>query len=304
MSASFPAYAPRVAARASVIDVRGASQHLLQWGREGARKLVLLHGWMDVAASFQFLVDALEGDWHAIAPDLSGFGRSQWQPRGYWFADYVADLERLLQLVSPDDPVALAGHSLGANVVLQYAGARPARVERLVALDGFGVRAEASDRAPDKITAWLDAQASEPAFSPYASFEAVAQRLMRNDARLTADKAAFLAQHWAALSPQGDVRLTSDPRHKLPFPTVYRLEEAFAVWRRISAPTLFVAALDSHVPRFLEPDAPEGTDPMDIVRARMREVRDARLVSIPDAGHMLHHDQPAAVARAIEQFLG
>ena len=41
-----------------------------------APKLFLLHGWMDVGASFQFLVDALHGDWHVIAPDLRGFGRS------------------------------------------------------------------------------------------------------------------------------------------------------------------------------------------------------------------------------------
>jgi len=297
------AYAPRVAARASRIEVRGAMQHVLQWGREGARKLVLLHGWMDVAASFQFLVDALEGDWHVIAPDLSGFGRSDWQPRGYWFADYLADLDALLFIVAPDAPVALAGHSLGANVVLHYAGVRPARVGRLVALDGFGVRVEGADRAPGKLAAWLDAQASAPAFAPYASFQAVAQRLMRNDPRLAADKAAFLARHWAARSPEGDVRLTSDPRHKLPFPTVYRLEETFAVWRRIVAPTLFVAAADSNVPRFLDPDAPEGSDPLDVVRTRVREIRDARLVTIADAGHMLHHDQPAAVARAIESFL-
>lgn len=303
MNAATAAYVPRVAARARGLAIRGATQNVLQWGREGARKLVLLHGWMDVAASFQFVVDALERDWHVIAPDLSGFGRSAWQPRGYWFADYLADLDALLREVADDAPVALAGHSLGANVALHYAGVRPARVERLVALDGFGVRAEASDRAPDKIAAWLDAQASEPAFAPYASFEAVAQRLMRNDPRLTPDKAAFLAQHWAARSAQGDVRLTSDPRHKLPFPTVYRVEEAFAVWRRISAPTLFVAALDSHVPRFLEPDTPLGADPLDVVRSRMREIRDARLVTIADAGHMLHHDQPQATARAIESFL-
>jgi len=35
----------------------------------------------------------------------------------------------------------------------------------------------------------------------------------------------------------------------------------------------------------------------------MSRIRDARLVTIADAGHMLHHDQPEAVARAIEAFL-
>ena len=35
----------------------------------------------------------------------------------------------------------------------------------------------------------------------------------------------------------------------------------------------------------------------------MNIIRDARLVTIDEAGHMLHHDQPAAVAAHIESFL-
>jgi pimeloyl-ACP methyl ester carboxylesterase len=35
----------------------------------------------------------------------------------------------------------------------------------------------------------------------------------------------------------------------------------------------------------------------------MAHVPGARLVTIGDAGHMLHHDQPQAVARALETFL-
>ena len=50
--------------------------HVLTWGDLRAPKLFLLHGWMDVAASFQFLVDALQRELYVIAPDLRGFGRS------------------------------------------------------------------------------------------------------------------------------------------------------------------------------------------------------------------------------------
>jgi pimeloyl-ACP methyl ester carboxylesterase len=32
-------------------------------------------------------------------------------------------------------------------------------------------------------------------------------------------------------------------------------------------------------------------------------VPNAELATVPDAGHMLHHDQPAAVAALIEAFL-
>ncbi len=261
---------------------------------------------MDVAASFQFLVDALAGSWHVIAPDLRGFGRSDWQAQGYWFADYVADLDALVERFAPGEPVALAGHSLGANVVMHYAGVRPERVVAVVALDGFGIPAEPAEEAPRKVRSWLDALQRLPSFTPYASFEAVAARLMKNDPRLSPDKAAFLARHWAAGHADGTVRLTSDPRHKLPFPTVYRLEETLAVWRCITGRTLWIAAEDSHIPRWLDthPEGEGATDSMAGVRKRMAHVPGAALAVVPDAGHMLHHDQPQAVARAIEDFLG
>ena len=278
---------------------------MLTWGDPAASKLFLLHGWMDVGASFQFLVDALQRDWYVIAPDLRGYGRSEWQRQGYWFEDYIADLEALVDRFAPDEAVNLVGHSLGGNVVMTYAGARPARVRRLVSLEGFGIPAQSPEAAPTRIAAWLDALASAPQFAPYASLDAVADRLQKTNPRLPRDKARFLAGHWAEATPNGGARLLSDPRHKLPFPTVYRLDEAIAVWRKIVAPTLWVAAADSKIPRWLnDPSEGEaGADGLDGVRRRMAHLADARLVVVADAAHMLHHDQPAAAAAAIETFL-
>jgi pimeloyl-ACP methyl ester carboxylesterase len=281
------------------------AHHVLTWGDPAAPKLFLLHGWMDVAASFQFLVDAFARDVYAIAPDLRGYGRSEWQPQGYWFPDYVADLEALVDAFAPGERVDLVGHSLGGNVVLLYAGARPQRVRRVVSLDGFGIPVEAADRAPAKIAAWLDALAAPPDFTPYASLDAVADRLQKNNPRLPREKAVFLAGHWAEVAADGRARLRSDPRHKLPFPTTYRVEETFAAWRAIAAPTLWVAAAESTIPKWLDdhPEGEAGADGLDVVRRRIAHIRDARLVVIPGASHMLHHDQPAAVAAAIEAFL-
>jgi pimeloyl-ACP methyl ester carboxylesterase len=298
-------YAPVLVPRAERVDLRGQDTQVLFWGAQDAPRLFLLHGWMDVAASFQFLVDALAREWCVIAPDLRGFGGSAWNPRGYWFADYIADFDVLLDRYAPDEAVRVVGHSLGANVAMHYAGVRPGRVAELVALDGFGIPAESAEQAPDKLAAWLDALADPPGFASYADFDAVARRLTRNDPRLAADRAAFLARQWAAEDDQGRVRLTADPRHKLPFPTVYRLEEAFAVWSRIRARVLWVAAEDSHIPRWLDrhPEGEAATDSLAGVRRRMARVPGATLVTIPDAGHMLHHDQPRSVAAAIERFL-
>ena len=278
---------------------------MLTWGDPHATPLVLLHGWMDVGASFQFLVDALARDWYAIAPDLRGFGDSAWQPNGYWYYDYLADLESLLDRFVPKGPVRLVGHSLGGNVVMHYAGVRPARVDRVVSLEGFGIPAEVADDAPRKIAKWLDAITKPPRFKPYDDIAAVGDRLQQKNSRLPRDKAEFLARRWARTLPDGRAELNSDPRHKMPFPHVYRLEESIAIWRSVEAPVLWVAATDSEIPLWIERTAggDVGSDGLAGVRRRLAHVRNGRLVTISDAGHMLHHDQPAAVAGAIEPFL-
>jgi pimeloyl-ACP methyl ester carboxylesterase len=300
-----PQEVARKSSTSQFVDVRGARHHVRTWGSPQSPPLLLLHGWMDVGASFQFLVDALTKEWYAIAPDLRGFGRSDWQPQGYWYYDYVADLEALVRRYAGDAPIRLVGHSLGGNIVMNYAGARPARVLRAVSLEGFGIPAEPAEDAPKKIAKWLDALAHAPRFKPYANLGEVADRLQKKNPRLLRDKAEFLAQEWAQTLADGRAELRSDPRHKLPFPHVYRIEESVATWRNVTAPVLWVAASDSEIPRWLarHPEGEAGADGLDAVRERLSNIRNGELVTIDDAGHMLHHDQPAAVAAVIEPFL-
>lgn len=49
--------------------IHGLDYHVREWGEAGRAKLFMLHGWMDVSASFQFLVDGLQREWHVIAPE-------------------------------------------------------------------------------------------------------------------------------------------------------------------------------------------------------------------------------------------
>jgi pimeloyl-ACP methyl ester carboxylesterase len=246
----------------------------------------------------------LRGNWYAIAPDHRGYGRSEWQPQGYWRQDYLADLEVLLDRFSPDEPVTLVGHSLGGNIVMMYSGVRPQRVRRVVSLEGFGLACDPFELAPKKVANWLDQLADPPTFRPYENLDAVAERMRKSNPRLTRERARFLAEHWAIANPDGTARLRSDPRHKLPFPTLFRIEEFYAVWRQITAPVLWIGALDSQIPeRIRDGDEDLGADRFDGVRRRMAHVPSARLELVSDAGHAMHHDQPEAVAALIERFL-
>ena len=126
--------------RSEFLEIRGRRLHVRIWGDDAAPQLFLLHGWCDVSASWQFVVDALAGEWRIVAPDWRGFGLSEWNNDVYWFPDYIADLDALLQHYSPDMPVRLVGHSLGGNAVCIYSGVRPVRVEKLINLEGLGLR--------------------------------------------------------------------------------------------------------------------------------------------------------------------
>jgi len=287
------------------VPIRGLRYHVRSWGEAGAPKLFMLHGWMDVGASFQFLIDQLRLDWHVLAPDWRGFGLTEWCSDGYWFADYIADLDALLDHFAPQEPARLVGHSLGGNIVMLYAGVRPQRAASVVSLEGFGIPEERAQVAPAKFARWLDALKAPLAFRPYRDLDAVADTLQKNNPRLKRDKAQFLASHWASVADDGSARLNSDPRHKLPFPTVYRMEEVVAVWSRVSAPVLWVAATESFIPKWLgaHPEGEAATDSLAAIRARLSSVPGGSLATIPEAGHMLHLDRPDAVARVIEPFL-
>lgn len=282
--------------RSSFIKLRNLNFHIRTWGNPLAKKLFLLHGWMDVSASFQFLVDALENEWYVIAPDLRGYGETQWSEQGYVFADYVADLEALLDFYESEAPANLLGHSLGGNIACLYAGIRPHRVRRVVSLEGFGLPRGQADQAPQRYAAWLDALRKPSGFAPYHNLAAVADRLQKNNPRLSRARAEFLASYWAKGLPDGTAVLKSDPRHKWPFPTVYRLEEVFACWRQVKAPVLWVAAAESTLRQWLNETEEQFSN-------RQQQFCDFRMVTIDGAGHMLHHDQPEAVAASIESFM-
>ncbi len=277
--------------------IRGLNYHVRHWPGERSRRMFLLHGWMDVSASFQFLVDALRFDWDVYAPDWRGYGLTDWSGADcYWFADYMADLDALLERIEPDSPANLVGHSLGGNVAGIYAGVRPGRVAKFVNLEGFGMPATRPEQAPKRYARWMDELRVPPKLRSYASFEALADRLQENNARLARPRAEFLARHWGKEAPEGGVVLRSDPAHKRVNATLYRLDEARACWERVEAPVLWVDAAESETLRRMGLSAEEHA-------ARRAAFRNLRHVTVSDAGHMLHHDQPERVARLIEEFL-
>lgn len=278
-------------------DVRGLRYHVRHWPGDESRRIVFLHGWMDVSASFQFLVDALQGDWDVYAPDWRGYGLTDWgRSDCYWFPDYVADLDTILERMHAEAPVNLVGHSLGGNVACLYAGIRPARVRRLVNLEGFGMAVSRPEQAPTRYARWLDELHQASGFRPYSDFAALADRLQKNNPRLSRERAEFLSRFWGRETADGRVLLRGDPAHKIVYPVLYRYEEARACWQQVTAPVLWVDAAHSETLKRIGLSDAQYAE-------RRAAFRDLRYATVPNAGHMLHHDQPERVARLIEEFI-
>lgn len=281
--------------RSEFLSVHGLRLHLRRWGDAAGPMLLLGHGFLDVSATFAPMVDALLArlqGWQVAAPDWRGFGLSDWTADGYWFHDYVADLDAILAQLQPDGPLHLAGHSMGAQIVSLYAGARPERVRTLTLLDGLTLPGMASAQAPQRLRRWLDQKREAPRERVYSSFDDLADRIRRQHPQLDADAAGFVARCWGQAEADGRIRLCADPKHLRTGPGVYHAEDAEAVWREVRADVLLIDAAQSA----FQP-TPER-----------RAARDACFpnavhATIADAGHMLHFDAPVATAERIAAFL-
>ena len=300
--------------RSRFITLRGLRHHVLEWGDASMvtpdRPTVLMqHGWMDVAASFQFVVDALPTDRHVLAFDWRGFGLTDPTPADtYWLPDYVGDLDAALDalLFAPGTThgtVDLLGHSMGGNVVMIYAGLRPERIRRLVNLEGFGMPLTRPSQSPKRYLQWLDELKTPAELRDYDSLAAVADRLRKTNPLLPEARAAWLAQHWSrqkmnADGSAGRFEILGDAVHKRGTPMLYQRDEVLECWKLIQAKVMWVEGDQTNLSRWwgTRYTKAEFHERLDVVKQVERHV-------LAPAGHMLHHDQPEALARLLEDFL-
>jgi pimeloyl-ACP methyl ester carboxylesterase len=288
-------YAVRRRPERDTLKLRDLDFNVYRWPGEDPQPVFLLHGWGDTAETYQFLADALPATFTLVAADMRGFGRTQRPDDGYWFPDYLADFDALLDRLSPREPVDIVAHSMGGNVAMLYSGVRPERVRRLVSLEGFGLNRTTSDQAPNRYRQWLDEIRDGSYFITYDSFETFATALGKRNPRTPRERLEFIAQSWGRLNAEGRVELWADPKHKRVNPTLYQREQAEACWAAITAPILLVMGDESEFgKRFTREFTSER------LHATFKQVT---VAEVRGSGHMLHHEQPEELARLIADFL-
>jgi pimeloyl-ACP methyl ester carboxylesterase len=273
----------------------GLAYHVLEWGdaADHDHTVVLVHGFLDLAWTWDEIAAQLAAGFHVVAPDLRGHGDSDWVgPGGYYhFFDYVADLDAVIARLGRTR-VSVVGHSMGGSVASYWAGTRPDRVSRLALLEGLGppeITVPVPERTARWIATWIEARARGGRVM--ADADDAAQRLLRHDPLLVPARARRLVDHGTAPVP-GGVTWKHDPLHLTAGPYLYRRDVAAQFWSRITAPVLVV---DGGASRMRVPDA-EATE-------RMAHFRDVRHEVLADAGHALQRHRPAELAALLAEFL-
>lgn len=277
---------------------RGLRLRLHIHGPTAGPCVLLLHGLFDTGASYAPLVTALQrlvrSELRCIAPDWRGHGDSDRASDGYWFPDYLGDLDALITDLSPKQPVILIGHSMGGQVASMYAGARPDAVSHLITLDSLNVPDAPLERTPERYRKWLSVLREPLPQRRYAKLDDVAARIARRYPELTDETCHFLAAAWSRPAADGSFELASDPRHRWPFPYGFRAEEAKTLWCEVTAATLCIDAEDSFVHDWISQSE---------MAARRACFERLEHHTVANCGHMLHLQAPDAVAALIHRFL-
>jgi pimeloyl-ACP methyl ester carboxylesterase len=260
--------------------------------------MVLVHGFLDMAHSWQSFVDCFEATQQRqpwiIAPDCRGHGDSGWVGAGgyYHFPDYVFDLDCVIGALGTAR-CALVGHSMGGTISWLYAGTFPERISKLVLIEGVGPPGMEFSDAPLRMMTWISDVhlRGRNHFRQYTSVGAGARQLRQTNPRLTETAALDLAR---AGMKQNDSRKwvwKFDPLHRTTAPQPFYTAHALQFLRRIQCQVLIVDGAQSH--------QRQRTDKQQRYDAIARHEQ----IVVENAGHMVHQDNPKILADALAAFL-
>lgn len=270
--------------------------HYVDWGNPEKPLAVLVHGGRDHARNWDWVAQALREDYHVIVPDLRGHGDSEWA-RGseYAMVEYVVDIAQLLAQLD-SFPVLLIGHSLGGGIVLQYAGVYPDKVQKVVAIEGLGppphMIAQQSQHAYERMQRWITQMRELASRLPrrYKTLDEAVQRMREANPRLSEAQAYHLTVHGTNRNEDGTYIWKFDNYVRAQSPYRFNVEDARAIWGRITCPVLLFRGTESW-----------ASDPEKDGRAQA--FQQVQVVNVAGAGHWVHHDQLDIFLRAVQDFL-
>lgn len=111
----------------------------MQVNREAGTGVILIHGLGGSIDDWKNVIPALAKDFHVLAFDLPGFGKSDKGSQEYSPTRYARLANFLAEHYFPGKNYHIVGHSMGGAIALRFAALRPARFQRLVLIDPAGI---------------------------------------------------------------------------------------------------------------------------------------------------------------------
>ncbi|WP_171128820.1 MULTISPECIES: alpha/beta fold hydrolase [unclassified Ruegeria] len=279
-------------------DLNGQPFCIRSWGDPSLPPLLMLHGFPEFGAAWGDLAPFLSDQFHCIAPDQRGFGQS-WAPEGsqnYALQALVSDMVSLIDQIGA--PVKVLGHDWGAAVAYGLAMFQPQLVDRLIIANGVHPvpfqRALAAGGAQSEASQYIHLLRSDAAVSPLSANNfAKLEKFFRHgmgrdwlsDQAMTAYRTEWARPgrlqamlNWYRASPLV-IAEPGQPCTDVPELPLDRL--------RVTCPHLLIWGADDVAL------LPEATENLEDFAPRLTRI------SIADADHWLHHQQPETVAQAI-----
>jgi pimeloyl-ACP methyl ester carboxylesterase len=289
------------------VDANGVRLAVLELGGATAPPLVMLHGMQDVGASLLPVAEPLAQRYRVILPDLRGHGASD-QPGCYTMEHFLFDLNKVMDALELPD-AHWFGHSLGGQILVRLAAAFPQRVRSAIVVEGLGPPDRPGDTEPDGWLAQygphlLQTLAIPARQRPLPSPEFAVERLLANNPRLARERASELAAAATRRTDAGDLVWAFDPRVRSVFVARTARVDNEPFWRNVRCPVLIVSGDLAH--EYWRKQIPlewDGRFAPGELEERVRTFPDHEHVALPGAGHMVHFDQPAALTRAVANFL-
>ncbi|MFO1113096.1 MAG: alpha/beta hydrolase [Rhodospirillales bacterium] len=264
-------------------DNGGVRIHYVARGTSGPL-LVMIHGFPDFWLTWRYQMPVLASDYRVVAMDLRGYNLSD-QPgdaESYDIAALVGDVEAVIRDCGEEQAI-IVGHDWGGAIAWALASLRPELVRLLVVLNLPHplclLRELAANPRQHEAAAYargFQQENAEQTLSPEALCTWITDAGARPaylDALGRSDLGAML-NYYRRNYPRPPYRESPWPRTK------------------VAAPVLMIHGLEDP---FLLPGALNGT--WDWVE------KDFTLVTVPGAGHWVHHDAADLVTRAIEGWL-
>ena len=245
------------------VIVDGLVTEYLRTGRADAPVVLLLPGWMSRAQNFAQLIEKLQRDYDVVTLNFPGFGVTENPPRSWSVQDYTDFTEKFIGKIGVKKIYAIVGHSFGGRVMLKGCASGQLHAAKLIFMGAAGVKPHVSMRS----------------------------KIVKTSVKLS----RVLPAGWRAklsdkFSSDDYKNLRNNPVMRDTFKKVVD-EDLTPLMPEVKSPSLLIWGRD------------DDQTPIAMAEVFAKNLPNADLKIIDNAGHYAFLDRPEEVARLVKEYL-